>query len=446
METEIIIKNGKVVTEEETLKCDILINAAGVIAAIEPNINPTLGQHVIDATDLVIFPGGIDGHVHLNYHMGDIYTTDDFATGSAAALAGGTTTIIDFVEPEPGEDAILAIKRRKEEARKAVCDYTFHYILTEEYRNQIDKIDEIFAEGIGSFKAYTTYDNLTLNAGNLYDIMKQIDGRATLMVHAEDKDMISVLQEKYPEPDIMNIYRTRDNLVEALSITELALLQKKTGTKVCIAHTSTQEALLINRKEKENRVYLETCPHYLELTKDIYNTPEGKRFTMNPPLKQEKDREALWDGIVNGEVDLISTDHCPFASDIKDMATDYRTCACGIGGIQTRFQYMFTQAVVKRGLSYEAFAKIIATNCAKIYGLYPRKGSIHIGADADLVLFNPNQKHVYTLADSFSACDYDMLEQKEFIGAVEKVFLRGRIAYESGQVYPAAGTFIECAK
>lgn len=436
-----VIKNGMVFSGGIQGKYDIVIDEMGKVEEVvtQGQYEETGGEEVTDAKGLFIVPGGVDAHVHLDYSMGDIKTTDGFYDGTKAALAGGTTTIIDFCQPIPGQDAKECIRARKNLAAHSVSDYAFHFIFTEEYKKQLRQIEEIRSEGIGSFKAYTTYDHITLNRGDLKKIMEKIGGQEVLMVHAEADDLIKAMVAEKEEENtsgIMELFWTRPNLAEELAVSDLAILQKETGTKVCIAHTSTKEAVEIKNREIKsgNEFYLETCPHYLAYTKEIYRTEEGGLYAMNPPLKGEEDRKRLWMGILDGSIDLLSTDHCPFNRKQKLKYRDYRMVPCGLGGLQMRMQYLFSEGVKERGLTMKRFVELTSENAAKIYKLYPKKGRIGRGSDGDLVFIDPNTEWTYTKKDFVSRCDYDIFENRTFKGKIVKVMSRGETVYEEGKV------------
>lgn len=439
-----LIKNGMVFFGDRQGEYDILINEQGKIEKIldknscaEDGISE--GVEVIDAGGLWIVPGGVDAHVHLDYKMGDVSTTDDFYDGSRAALAGGTTSIIDFCQPVSGQSAKECIAERKRLASRSAVDYAFHFIFTEEYKKQLQQLDDIKDEGIGSYKAYTTYDGITLNTGDLRLIMEKIGPEAVLMVHAEDNDIINELLEEKEEEgltDMEELYYTRPNLAEEMAVSELAVLQREMGTKVCIAHTSTKQTVDIKRREKSlgNEFYLETCPHYLAFTNDVYKTDRGGLYAVNPPLKTEEDREELWKGILDGSIDLISTDHCPFSLEQKMAEKDFRKVPCGMGGLQTRMQFLFSEGVMERGLSMDRFVELTSKDAAKIYGLYPQKGALQEGSDADMVMIEPSAKWTYTKNNFAGKCDYDIFQNREFRGKIVKVISRGETVFEDGQL------------
>lgn len=422
----LLIERGWVVFPAKTRQCNLLVKN-GKLAQILPPTETRDGCRRFDAEGLVIFPGGVDGHVHLDYAMGDIQAVDSFATGTRAALAGGTTTIVDFVEPRSGESSAQAIERRLTQAEQSLCDYALHFIFTSDYRRQIEELERIAEYGIAAFKLYTTYDNLALSYEDIDWLLGCVGERGCVLVHAEDSGRIRALCQKYEEQagrGVIGLYETRDNEVEAYSVKRLAQLQEKWGTQMCIAHTSTAQVVAL-RKSFFPRLKLETCPHYLQFTKERMEGADGALYAVNPPIKSEVDAQALWAAALDGTLDMISTDHCPFTKAQKLAGTSYKNVPCGLAGIQTRLPYLFSEGVARRGMSYQRFAEITAANAAKFYGLYPRKGVIQEGSDADFVFIHPTETWQLTKAELVDSIGYNLFEGTQFTGRIKAVFLRG---------------------
>lgn len=422
---------------------DLGIDGGGRIGQIAPagTLPAGLYDRVVDGEACVMVPGGVDGHAHLDYWMGDQRTCDDFYTGSRAALAGGTTTIVDFCEPQPGQLPEQAIARRLEAARKAAVDYALHFAFTENYREELKHLDAVRAAGIGSWKLFTTYPNTTLSYADIEAVFASVGEGSAFLVHAEDNDRINQLRREMDasgREDMYALFQTRCNEVEERSVRTLAALRKKYGVELCIAHTSTREALCIKREE-DPALRLETCPHYLVLTSECYRGAEGGLYAINPPLKGEEDRLALWEAVMDGTVDMISTDHCPFTRAQKLAEPSYKRVPCGLSGLQTRMQYMFSEAL-HRAMPLRRFVELTSENAARFYGLYPRKGCLREGSDADIVLINRERSHRFSREEFAGAEDYNIFEGTEFRGVIERVFLRGNEVYTGGAVQAEQGT------
>lgn len=444
MQTAVI--HGRVVTgsavTEETLILD-----RGVIAAIlapEADWRALYPQcRVIDAGGQYVVPGGVDGHVHFG-GFGEIPIADDFETGSRAALAGGTTTVVDFCEPAAGQDPIACIRERKRMGARAAVDFALHFTFTEDYRRELPRMDEILAEGITAFKGYTYYPNTSLLPGDFRSIMEAIHDRGTLLVHAEEKSIIDCMKERFPEHerDMTALSLTRPGLSEQIAVETVLAIAKETGTRLCIAHTSSRRTAEIKARERAagNRNFLlETCPHYLHFTRKNLEGENGALYTMNPPLREQADADRLMQAVLREEISIFSTDHCPYSRRYK-LGTDYQTVPCGVDGVQTRMEFLFSEAVLKRGLSMEAFVRLTSANAAKFYGLYPRKGAIQVGSDADLAFFDPKPVWTYSMAAAAGATDYSIYEGMPFTGKCTCTIKGGAVVMKDGTVTAEAGT------
>lgn len=441
------ITNGHIVTEERVVTGDLIIDEAGKIGDILPagtaaGLYPS--GETADARGCYVVPGGIDGHVHFG-GFGTVPIADDFYTGSKAALAGGTTTVVDFCESEPGEHPMDCIAKRRQAAECSMADYAFHYSFTKNYKEELTFLDDIAGEGIAAFKAFTYYDNTALGTSEFREIMQAIHDKGTLLVHAEEKSIIDAEKAKVPEDqktDMRYLTLTRPRVTERLAVESVLTLAEETGTELCIAHTSTGLSADIRRRERlagNSRFLLETCPHYLHLTQEKLAGPEGALYTMNPPLRTAWDNERLWRAVMEGDISILSTDHCPYHRRYK-LGTDYLTVPCGVDGAQTRMLYLFSEGVVKRNLPLTEFAKITSTNAAKFYRLYPRKGVIAKGGDADLTVFDPAAQWTWGAGSIAGATDYTVLEGLRLTGAVSFVVKGGEIVVKNGEVTAAKGS------
>lgn len=447
------IINGTVVTECRTEKAVLILGGGKIQAILAPDTDPSAlypGCRIIDAAGQYILPGGVDGHVHFG-NTDEIPIADDFYTGSLAALAGGTTTVMDFCEPVPGEDPLACIEARKAFAADSAVDYGLHYSFSENYRQELPRIPEILAAGISAFKVYTVYPNMALQPGDMFCVMEALGGRGTLLVHAEEASLIQRMKERYQAggEDMTALALTRPGLSEQMAVETVLAAAKAAGAIVCIAHVScgeTVEILARERRAGNRRFLLESCPHYMQFTSERLAGPMGALYTMNPPLRTRADADRLMDAVLREEISILSTDHCPFLKSHK-LGKTYDTVPCGVDGVGIRLPYYFSEAVLKRGLSMEAFVRLTASNAAKFYGLYPRKGTIAVGSDADLVFFDPNGSWKYGVNVSAGAADYTIYEGLALRGRCTRTIKGGRTVMENGIVYAqkGSGRFLRCA-
>lgn len=439
------VTNGKVVMETGVTEATLLLEGGKIQAILSPDSDLSVYPdcRVIDAAGQYVVPGGVDGHVHFG-GFGDIPIADDFYSGSRAALAGGTTTVVDFCEPVRGEDPLACIARRKGAGKDAAVDFALHFTFTEGYRQELPLLPQILAEGITAFKAYTYYPYTSLLPGDLCRIMEAIHDKGTLLAHAEEKSIIDCMKEQFPpeHSDMTALSLTRPAIAEQLAVENVLAIAKKTGTRLCIAHASSRETVAILRRERAagNRNFLlESCPHYMQFTRENMAGPRGALYTINPPLRGREDAECLLEAAVREEISILSTDHCPYSRRYK-LGTNYETVPCGVDGVQTRMQYLFSEAVLKRGLPMEAFARMTSTNAAKFYGLYPQKGVIAVGSDADLAFFDPEPRWTYTMDQVAGATDYSVFEGFPFRGRCSCTIKGGQVAMRDGVVTAERGS------
>jgi dihydropyrimidinase len=432
------VKNGKIVTEDGVVSGDLVIDESGKIAGIVSGGGSSgpPQEETFDAGGKIVVPGGVDGHVHFG-GFGDIPIADDFYTGSKAALAGGTTTVVDFCDGTPGEDPMACIARRKKDAEISMVDYAFHYTFTKNYLEQIPLIDKILDEGIAGFKAFTYYDNTALTFGGFREIMKALGGKSNLLIHAEEKTIIDIEKEKIrgkEQENMLHLSLTRPNVSEQIAVESVLALAEENGVFICIAHTSAAETADIRKRERlrgNEKFILETCPHYLALTREKLRGPEGALFTMNPPLRGAEDNKRLWQAVLDGDIAILSTDHCPYLRQHKTGKT-FLTVPCGVDGVQTRMNYLYSEGVAKRNLPLTEFVRITSTNAAKFYKLYPRKGVIRKGSDADLAIIDPDAGWTWDAASIAGATDYSVFGGLEFRGKIAAVIKGGNVAFKAG--------------
>ncbi len=447
----LLVKNGQIVTEQKILTGDLLV-VEGKIRAVGRGLEkPESGTRVLDATGLQVFPGGIDPHVHMELPVGGTVSSDDFETGTVAALAGGTTTIIDFVTPERGESLLAALDARQALTQKSVCDYALHMSVTwwsKRIRQEMRTC--VLERGIPSFKVYLAYkETIGLNDTELLHAMEAASELgALILAHCENGDAVSFLRrklisERKTEPRYHAVSRPPE--VEREAIVRAITLAKVTGAALYVVHVSTPEgATEIAAARRNGRtVFGETCPHYLLLDETAYERParEAAKYIMSPPLRPKGYPERLWKALAVGSLQTVGTDHCPFRlSGQKDRdLSDFSRIPNGVPGVEHRLELLYTYGVGSGTLSLQQFAALTATNPAKIFGLYPQKGALAVGSDADIVLWNPEARGVISASTQKQNCDHTIYEGLEIRGRPEMVIARGRVVVENGTVSAARG-------
>lgn len=443
-----LIKNGLVVNGTGAIQADVRI-CGEKIAEVKARLIPGEGEEVVDAAGCLVVPGGIDAHTHFDMPCGDIKTSDDFAQGTRAAAAGGTTTVIDFSEPEHGASLQSGLNRWHEKAdHNSYCDYSFHMTVAR-YDSSIEaEIESMIAQGITSFKAYTAYKgDLGVDDRDLYRLLELMKKHHTLLlVHCENGDILeqrrSELGGTAPEA-VTSHPLSRPNAVEHDAVSRVIDMARLIGVPVYIVHTSTEEALMeiVKAKEEGERIFCETCPHYLLLTEEKYSLPgfEGAKYVCSPPLRKEKDQKALWQGIRDKTVDTVSTDHCSFNYEGQKSLgrKDFRLIPNGMPGVENRLELMYSQAKAQ-GLAYSDIARLTAENPAKIFGLYPTKGVIEEGSDADLVIIKEGSGVTISADTQHQHVDYNPYEGMAVSHKVQQVFLRGQEIVKDGTVADTA--------
>ncbi|MDD3687240.1 MAG: dihydropyrimidinase [Bacteroidales bacterium] len=440
---DILIKNGTVVTASETIKSDVLL-VGNKISHIANNIPATKNCKIIDAEEKYVIPGGIDPHVHMQLPTPAGPSADDFYTGSIAALFGGTTTLIDFVTPSKTQSLVLALNERKKEAEKAICDYSFHVSPISWTSNTEQEIKDCIKSGITSFKVYLAYKNsVGLDYDNLYKVMKVVGNAGGLVtIHCEDGDKVDELRDKYAsENKLSPLYhaKSRPAELEALAVQKSIELAAKANCAIYIVHVSSRLSLehISKAQQSGQKVYAETCPHYLLLDESRYEGEFEKTaaFVISPPLRKIEDQNALWEALSNGTIQTVGTDHCPF--NFKQKAAgenDFRKIPNGAGGIEHRLSLLYSFGVLQNKISLNKWVDLCSTSPAKIFGLYPAKGEVQVGADADIVIWNPKPEKTISVKNHHQNCDLDIFEGYETKGIAETVIAKGVIKIDNGNL------------
>lgn len=449
----ILIKNGWVVTAAEKFRADVYIEN-GVIHSIGADLHVT-ADRILDATDRLVFPGGIDPHVHLDMPFMGTSSSDDYTTGTRAALFGGTTMVIDFILQTQGDTLYNALRTwQKKSEGKAVGDYSYHMAVTDFNDDVAREVEEmIHKEGITSFKTFMAYKGaLMIDDGQMVNLMKVVKKNGGLVtVHATNGDMIDALIARHKKEGKLSPlyhYLSQPEVTEAEASGRFADMLFYTGCRGYIVHMTCEGALNAVRRAtlRNQKVWVETCSQYLVLDASLYDKGfESAKWVMSPPLREKKDQAALWSGINQGLVQVVATDHCPFMWEQKRMGeSDFSKIPNGHPALEHRMEITFSEGVNKGRISLEKFVEVTSTNAAKIFGMYPRKGTLAVGADADVVIFNPNTKHVLSAKTHHMNCDYSAYEGMEVTGKTETVILRGHVAIENNvcNLEPGFGKFI----
>jgi len=435
----ILIKNGRVITASENAIADILIEGE-TISTIGKNLKVD-ADRTIDASGLMVFPGGIDPHVHLDMPFMGTYSSDNYETGTRAALFGGTTTVIDFILQTQGKSLRHALEEWQGRSNGNACgDYSFHMAVTDFNENTKKEVREMVEkEGITSFKTFMAYKGaLMINDSEMVGLMQEVKRCGGLVtVHATNGDMIDYLVAKHrAEGKMAPLYHylSQPEVTEAEASGRFAAMAEYTGVNGYIVHMTCEGALNAIRdiSKKNHNVIAETCIQYLMLDASLYEQNfEGAKWVMSPPLRQKKDQAALWGGIQQGTVKVVATDHCPFKWEQKLMGKDdFSKIPNGHPAIEHRMELLFSEGVTKGRIDLNRFVEVNSTNAAKIFGMFPQKGSIGIGTDADIVLFDPNQKHTLSVKTHHMNVDYSAYEGVEVTGKVKTVLLRGKVVVE----------------
>jgi dihydropyrimidinase len=449
-----IIKGGTVVTAADISESDIRIEGE-TITAIGQNLPVRKSDQVISAAGQYVFPGGVDVHTHFELPFMGTVSRDDFKTGTRAALCGGTTTIIDFIIPPKGKPLAEAVDAWQAKAKKAVADFGFHMAITEFNEAVRKEIPSIIKKGITSFKCFMAYKGaLQIDDGQLIGVFNAVSKKGGLvMVHAENGDMIDVLTKEFTAKGKLTPeyhWRAHPALAEEEAVHRIIELSRFVDHPIYIVHLSSANGL---EKVKEAvargyKVIAETCPQYLLLSSDLYLKPkfQGAKWVMSPPLRPADHLEKMWEGLSSGYIKTVATDHCSFNfKGQKDMGRDnFAKIPNGIPSIADRFNLLYTYGVGKGRMSLTRFVDVVCTAPAKLFGMYPKKGSIVVGGDADLVLFDPEKKGVVSVKTSKHNVDYSAYEGMKLTGMPTAVLLRGKFAVRNGKYVgkQGAGQFI----
>jgi dihydropyrimidinase len=453
----LLIKGGTVVLPDNLGPFDIIIDE-GKIVATGYDLDFSPKDEVIDASGLIVLPGFIDIHTHLDLSIGKYTSADDFISGSISALAGGTTTIVDYISPEKGETAENAISRWKEKASGTLVDFSFHLTLLDSSEQSIKGMELAAKNGIMGFKVFLAYpDRLMMTPEQIKTVMKKVkELGGVLFVHTEDGVLIESLREKSIDEGKNAPYNhalTRPSYSEGEASKVIYNLVKETGCPTVIVHISAKEVLdSLKAASMENLpLFGETCPQYLWLNDRHLQKewPDSACFVCSPPIRDISHLNGLWDGLIAGNIHFIATDHCPFT--IKERISvedDFTKIPNGLAGLETRFSLIQNGGVENKRFGWVKLARLLATNPSIITGLFPRKGAIIPGSDADLVLFDPNGATSLSSEDLSSKCDHSPYGDMYVKGNIAGVFKKGELVVNGGVFAPniSKGEFIKRTK
>jgi dihydropyrimidinase len=454
-----IIKGGTVVTGSASFPADVLIEGEKIMAvgaAEEIEKLAGAGAETVDASGCLLFPGFIDAHTHFDLHVAGTVTADDFATGTRAALRGGTTSVIDFGTQYPGESLAEGLKNWHEKADgKCSCDYGFHMSISEWTPEVCREVADMMEEGVTTFKLYMTYDT-QVDDKTIFQILKRLKEVGGITgVHCENSGMIAALQEeakKNGRVGVENHPLTRPAAAEAEAIDRLLRLAEVADVPVIVVHLTCKEGydVVMSARRRGQKVYAETCPQYLLMDDSLYALPgmEGAKYVCAPPLRKKEDQECLWNALEDGTIQTVSTDHCSFTTEQKALGKDdFTKIPGGMPGVETRGTLLYTYGVGEGRISKETMCRVLSENPAKLYGMYPQKGVIAPGSDADIVVMRTGIRDVITAEDQLQNVDYAPFEGTEVTARIERVFLRGTQAVQNGNVVTEGlGQFLKRGK
>ncbi|HPD93501.1 MAG: dihydropyrimidinase [Rhodobacter sp.] len=442
-----VIRNGTIVTADLTYKADVRIEG-GVITEIGQGLT---GTTELDATGCYVMPGGIDPHTHLEMPFMGTYSSDDFESGTRAALAGGTTMVVDFALPNPGQGLLDALQMWDNKSTRANCDYSFHMAVTWWGEPVFDQMATVVRErGINTFKHFMAYKGaLMVNDDEMFASFKRLaELGATALVHAENGDVVAELTAKLlaegnigPEAHAYS----RPPQVEGEATNRAIMIADMAGVPLYVVHTSCEESHEAIRRAKQagKRVWGEPLIQHLTLDESEYFNPDwdhAARRVMSPPFRNKKHQDSLWAGLQAGTLSCVATDHCAFTTDQKRYGVgDFSKIPNGTGGLEDRMPMLWTHGVATGRLTMNEFVAVTSTNIAKIMNMYPKKGAVLVGADADLVVWDPGKSKTISAASQQSAIDYNVFEGQQVTGLPRFTLTRGKVAVHDGEIRTEEG-------
>ncbi len=446
-----VIKNGTIVTADRTWKADVLVKHDQIVA-IGPDLH---ADHELDATGCYVMPGGIDPHTHLEMPFMGTYSSDDFESGTRAAVSGGTTMVVDFCLPNPGESLLTAIDRWSNKSTRACCDYSYHMAITWWGEQVFNEMPEVVEKGITSFKHFMAYKGaLMVQDDEMYASFQRCAELGALpLVHAENGDVVASLQEKLlsegndgPEAHAYS----RPPEVEGEATNRAIMIADMAGVPLYVVHTSCEQSheAIRRARQKGMRVFGEPLVQHLVLDESEYADKDwdhAARRVMSPPFRDKGHQDSLWAGLSAGSLQVVATDHCAFTTEQKRNGVgDFTKIPNGTGGLEDRMPVLWTYGVGTGRLTMNEFVAVTSTNIAKILNMYPKKGAIVEGADADIVVWDPKVEKTITAKNQQSAIDYNVFEGIKVKGLPKYVLSRGEIVVNNGnlEAKPGHGEFV----
>jgi dihydropyrimidinase len=456
----VLIKNGRIITATDDYFGDVFVEGE-TISQIGQKLD-VRADKVIDATGKLVVPGGVDAHTHLDMPFGGTTSADDFESGTRAAAHGGTTTIVDFAIQTKGESTLKGLEAWHAKAEgKASIDYGFHMIITDMPDERLGEMNRLVDEGVTSYKLFMAYPGvLYVDDGTLYRAFRRAGDNGTrICMHAENGIVIDeIIKLAVADGKLEPKYHalTRPTRMEAEGVHRAIAIAEVAGVPLYIVHLSSSDALdeVKRARMRGVDVVAETCPQYLWLDQSYYDKPdfEGAKFVMTPALREKWNQDVLWQGLRFGHLANVATDHCPFCfKDQKELGKgDFRKIPNGAPGIENRMSMMYHGGVVMGRLSLNRWVEVTSTAAAKTFGLFPKKGTIAVGSDADIVVFDPNRKETISVNNPFThhmRVDYSTYEGFEIQGWSETVLSRGRVMVDKGSAQTTGGgRFIKRAR
>ena len=456
---DLLIKNGTIVTAESTFKADIAVKD-GKILSIGQSIKPLKGTEVVDAKGKLVLPGAIDGHTHLAMPFGGTISSDDYYTGTRSAACGGTTTVFDFVLQGKGETMVDAIKRRDAiAAPDAAVDYSFHVGVCDVSTPELlDSMEDAVKFGIPSFKVFMVYD-FGVDDGAFYQVLQKAAKIGALVgVHAENRDVNNVLVKQYlaeGKTEAWWHYMAKNEEVEGEADVRAINLAKMAGTSLYIVHLADKQGVkaVIQARDEGYPIFAETCPQYLNFTKEVYKRERGRDFVCSPPMKGKESQDAIWAAIKSGDITTIATDHCPFTQAEKDWGIvkkdgtpgNFTTIPNGCAGIENMYPYVLSEANKGR-ITFNKAVELCATNPSKLFGLDHIKGALRPGLDADIVIYDPKKNVTIKNSEMHGKLDHTIWEGSKVKGYPVATYSKGNLVYKDGEFVgkKGAGKLIKC--
>ena len=438
-----LFKNGTVVSGRGTRRADVLVEDEKILQVARGISDPL--ARTVDVTGKLLLPGFIDAHTHFDLDVCNTTTADDFDSGTRSAIRGGTTTVVDFACPNKGESLHYGLDLwHKKADGKCWCDYGFHMTIDDWNEPIESEIDDMYAEGISSFKMYMTYPAMMIGDEAMYKALKKLQEKGGICgVHCENAGVIDALIAEKKAAGENGVYchpETRPDSMEAEAVGRLLRIAQAVDIPVVIVHLTNAAALaeVHAARRRGQKVYVETCPQYLVLDDSVYYNEDysrAARYVCAPPLRKSADCRALWAGLRRGEIQTVSTDHCSFTLEQKEAGRgDFTRIPGGLPGVEARGELVYSFGVATRKISLAAMCRVLSENPAKLYGMFPRKGVIAPGADADIVVYDPRADHILRAEDMVSRAGYTPYEGFVTRGSIAQVWLRGRLMVEDGQV------------